>query len=124
MEKRSFTRVMFQTDAVVSYEGGTISGKVENLSMNGMFLRTPEKIPRDTLLAIRVSLSGATSELSIQLKGIVVRPGEDGAAIQFKEMDLDSFIHLKNVVAYNCGDEGEVMEEVYKHIEQKKHEEF
>ena len=120
MEKRNFTRVLFQTEAVVTYEERKIEGEVENLSMNGMFLRTFEKIPQNAPLEIKISLSGASSELCIELKGFVVRQADDGVAIQFKEMDLDSFIHLKNTVAYNRGDEGEVMGEVYKFIERKK----
>ena len=88
--------------------------------MNGMFLRTIEKVPTDAPLEIKISLSGASSELCIELKGFVVRQGDDGVAIQFKEMDLDSFIHLKNTVAYNRGDEGGIKDEVYKFIERKK----
>lgn len=99
-------------------------GEVENLSMNGMFLRTGEKAGKDESLEIKISLSGASSELCIDLKGVVIRQADDGLAIQFKEMDLDSFIHLKNTVAYNRGDEGEIMEEVYKFIESKKSHDF
>lgn len=120
MEKRCFTRVPFQTEGIVNFAGSQIRGEVENLSMNGMFLKTDEKVPEGQQMDIKVCLSGASSELSIDLKGFVVRQGEDGLAIQFKEMDLDSFIHLKNTVAYNRGDEGEVMEEVYKFIERRK----
>ena len=120
MEKRNFTRVLFQTEAVVMYGEREIRGEVENLSMNGMFLRTTEKIPRDEPLEIKICLSGASSELAIDLKGSVVRQADDGVAVQFKEMDLDSFIHLKNTVAYNRGDESEIMEEVHKFIERKK----
>jgi hypothetical protein len=120
MEKRNFTRVVFRTEALVTIEGRQIRGEVENLSMNGMFLRTTEKVARDESLDIKICLSGASSELSIDLKGNVIRQDDDGIAIQFRGMDLDSFIHLKNTVAYNRGDENEIMEEVYKSIERKK----
>lgn len=120
MEKRNFTRVLFQTEAVVGFADREIRGEIENLSMNGMFLLTSEKVTENEALEIKISLSGASSELSIDLKGTVVRQTPRGVAIQFKEMDLDSFIHLKNTVAYNRGDENEIMEEVYKFIERKK----
>jgi len=35
----------------------------------------------------------------------------DGVALQFAQVDLDSFVHLKNIVAYNSGGEDKIMEE-------------
>jgi len=120
MEKRVFSRILFQAEAVVEYGGETIKGQVENLSLNGMFLKTHEKISQDEAVEIKIFLSGASSDLSINLRGAVVRLDSDGVAIQFKEMDLDSFVHLKNILTYNRGDESEVMEEFYRFLERKK----
>lgn len=114
MEKRDFTRVTFKTEAVVDYKGREIRGEVKNLSLKGMFLLTPEKIEKNEEVSAKISLSGASSALFISVTGIVVRVEEDGLAFQLTGMDLDSFIHLKNVISYNEGDEGKIMEEFFK----------
>lgn len=114
MEKRDFTRITFKTEAIVSLKDQEIRGEVKNLSLKGMFLLTPKKIDMNEEATIKILLSGASSELFISVTGLVVRVEENGVAFQLTGMDLDSFIHLKNVIAYNEGDEGKVMEEFFK----------
>lgn len=116
MEKRGFTRVSFRTEATVEFKDQTIRGEVENLSLKGMFLKTPEKMKKNEEVSIKILLSGTSSELFINVKGVVVRSESNGAGFQFNGMDLDSFIHLKNVIAYNEGDEGKIMDEFFRYM--------
>jgi hypothetical protein len=116
MEKRNCTRVLFQSEAIVLYKDQTLRGKVENLSLNGMFLRADEKIPLNEAVEIEVLLSGASSKLTVNLQGVVVRQDEDGIAIQVVGMDLDSFIHFKNIITYITGEEREIMNEFHKYV--------
>jgi hypothetical protein len=100
MEKRNRPRVVFDSQADIAYNGNTISCEIENLSMEGMFLQTNEKIPEKTEVNASIQLSGSTTNLCIDLKGTVVRCEKNGIAIKFNEIELDSFIHLRNVVSY------------------------
>ena len=111
MEKRNFTRIAFQTEATVVSGDMEIKGQVENLSMNGMFLRTPDRVPINAAADIRIFLSGASPAISVDVKGRPLRHEAEGIAVQFDEMDLDSFIHLRNIVAYNRGEDDNVTEE-------------
>ncbi len=112
MEKRQFKRVVFRTEAIVHYGDKTFTGEVTDLSLRGMFVRLPLDIPLGQAVKAKILLSGSTSELSIQVDGIVVRhQGENGIGIEFHEMDADSFVHLRNVVIYNSGDAAQVMDE-------------
>jgi len=108
MKRRHFTRVPFKTKAVVKYKNREVSGEIENLSLKGMFLRTSQKIAIDEVVEIEVCLSGSSSRLSMNLNGIVRWHNDEGLGIQIKDIDLDSFIHLRNVVSYNTGDEDAV----------------
>jgi hypothetical protein len=117
MEKRRYKRVAFGTEAVVRSEGVSISGTVSNLSMKGMFVTTKESLPGDNILEIEIVLSGSSSKLAIEVKGKLIRQTEEGIAVEFTEMDLDSFMHLKNVVAYNSEDADAVEEEYHKSID-------
>lgn len=111
MERRKFRRVPFEVTAAVQTGLINISGMVDNLSMGGMFLATGETIPGDSSLEISIILSGSSSMLSIGLKGRLVRQNEEGIAVEFLEMDLDSFIHLRNIVVQNSDDPDAVYEE-------------
>lgn len=61
-------------------------------------------------------LSGSTSQLTVEAKGKVLRSDDRGIAVQFDEIDLDSFIHLRNIVALNEGDMDRIMQEFYQHL--------
>ena len=63
-----------------------------------------------------IYMEGTTSRLKIKVKGRVLRSDESGTAIVFKSVDIDSFIHLKNIVAYNEGDEEKIMKEFFNSI--------
>lgn len=101
MDKRSFSRIHFQTEAIVRYRDREIACEVVNLRLNGAFLSIPDKIPLGEEVDAKILLSGTSSELSVKVKGKIIRLNDDGLALQFTGMDLDSFIHLKNIVAYN-----------------------
>jgi hypothetical protein len=105
--------------ATVQADHVTISGLVDNLSMKGMFLKTQESLPGDGLLEISIVLSGASSLLSIKVKGCAVRQTDEGIAVEFQEMDIDSFVHLKNVVALNSDDADAFYEEYYQAVTPK-----
>ena len=116
MERRKYRRVPFEVMAAVQTDLINFSGVVDNLSMRGMFLSTEKTIEGDSPLEISIILSGSSSTLSIRTKGRLVRRTETGIAVEFGEMDLDSFIHLRNIVAQNSSDPDAVYEEYYQSI--------
>jgi len=46
-----------------------------------------------------------------------VRSDQNGLAVLFQEIDVESFIHLRSVVGYNEGNEEKIMREFYDLIE-------
>ncbi len=116
MEKRELTRVSFNIEATVKYQKRTFRGKVENLSLKGMFIQTNEKIDPQNKIDITIHLAGESSELEINLIGIVVRETPGGIGVQFEKVDLDSFIHLRSIVSYNSGDDDRIMDEFFTFI--------
>ncbi|MGA2027663.1 MAG: PilZ domain-containing protein [Syntrophobacteraceae bacterium] len=115
MERRKNRRVPFQVEATVQIGQSSIKGTVDNLSMKGMFL-AGETLSGGSPLEISISLSGSSSLLSMELKGRAVRLTEAGIAIEFQEMDLDSFTHLRNIVAQNTDDPDDAYEEYCRSI--------
>jgi len=116
---RRFSRVPFRVSATVKTADRQFYGNVENLSMNGMFLCTAERLPESEPVEITIVLSGTSPELFVGFTGKVSREAENGIAFSFEKIDLDSYTHLKNIIAYNSEDAEKVMEEIYHSIDEK-----
>jgi len=104
MEKRHGSRVPFKTEAEITVGGATIKGEIKNLSLNGLFLLTDNILDTGLSVDVAIELSGSSTKLTISLKGIVTRQEENGISLKFDEMELDSFIHLKNILHYSNKD--------------------
>jgi hypothetical protein len=110
-EKRNTVRVPFHVRSVVKHQDRIIEGEVENLSTGGMLLKTPDKIGAGEAVMISIFLYGSSSHLALNIAGTIVRHTGASVAIKFTELDLDSFIHLRNIVSRNALDEERVIKE-------------
>jgi hypothetical protein len=119
MNQREFTRVALHSTAQVRFGDESITGEIENLSLTGTFVKTPAQIPVDTEVQITIMLAGASSELSVNVKGKVVRTEADGFGVRFVGMNLDSFFHLRSFFVARDMDEDQVRKEYQDHIKNK-----
>ena len=106
MEKRRFTRVDFQTSATVrSPDGRELRGQVENLSLKGLFVVSPEPVVEGLDVEVLLELSGNESRFILDLKGRVVRRETRGFAVDLvlKGIDIDTLTHLRYIIDYNLG---------------------
>lgn len=105
-EKRRSTRVEFSAEAVLRTLEAEVSAPADtrDISIQGLYLRTDQKPPLDALCDVEIRLSGSSSDLSIRVKGRVVRHDEAGVAVLFEGVDFDSYFHLKNLLLYNAAD--------------------
>ena len=119
MSTRKFSRVPFHVVATVKVAGRQFQGAVENLSMTGMFLVTTEQFTVGETAEITIVLTGTMPEIVVSFNGIVTRVAENGVGFTFDKLDLDSYMHLKNIIAYNIDDAEKVMEEIGNSIDEK-----
>ncbi len=108
VDRRKNIRVVFNVSADVT-ESGSQGRKIHcedtrDISLKGAYLLTNEPFPDGTECAIDLLLEGSSSKLTLHIKGKVVRSDNDGMAVNFTDMDVDSLIHLKNILYYNSGD--------------------
>jgi len=104
-EKRQFTRVPFRTEAKILTSSRVISSnKLRNISLGGAFVEVHEHLPEGEPCVLSVDLIGAASLLRIQVDGHVVRVEEDGIAVKFTKIDLDSLIHLRHLIKVHAMD--------------------
>lgn len=117
VNNRNFSRVNFTMDALVTQAEKTVRGEVKNVSLQGMYVETGEKLADDLPVDVSIHLSGANPELVIKATGSVVRTDDHGIAVKFIKIDVDSFAHLRNVVSYQCGDGDKVIGEFFKYLD-------
>lgn len=110
-EKRCFSRVDFKVNALLQGEGVALKGSVKDLSLHGAFLETDQLLPVGTGVEITIYLSGTTEPVVINVSGSVVRSGDGGLGCVFEKMDLDSFAHLRSIIAYQGVSDDQVLTE-------------
>jgi len=119
MSTRKFSRVRFNVEATIKAGERQFQGGVENLSMTGMFLVTEERLAEGEPVEITVILTGTSPPISVNFNGRVSRMIGNGMGFVFEKIDLDSYMHLKNIVAYNIDDAEKVLEEICHSIDEK-----
>ena len=116
MGRRSFTRVRFRSLAVVKSRHTEIKGAIEDLSLNGVKLKTTKRFDLGVEVQIRILFRSHFSELWVEILGVVIRHDGNGMVIQFTNMSLDSYIHLRNVISHRLYDGCKVFEEFFAHM--------
>lgn len=116
--KRDFSRVAIEYKATMSISGVIINGQVMNLSMKGAFFISNSHIPKDAIVQLTVAIQEDPA-ISISGKGKVVRLAENGVGVEITELDIDSYMELKNILTYNSQDSSLVEQEIIKSIAKK-----
>ena len=111
MEQRHFSRVDYHVHAVITCNGDSFPADVENLSLHGMLVKSERVLPVGSKVEITISLADADPTVEIHLNGIVVRSQEGELGFKFERIELDSFVHLRNIVSIAKGDADSVMDE-------------
>lgn len=110
--QREFTRVTVAIHAELRVGGIVIiHGKLANLSFNGLLLRCDATLPEQTPCLVFLHLDGGQGGPTIEAQGVVVRHEPHTIAVQFIELiGRDSVQHLRNLVLYNSGAQGDFVE--------------
>ncbi|MFH1217803.1 MAG: PilZ domain-containing protein [Pseudomonadota bacterium] len=105
MERRKNARVKFHVTASVRCgEIGFEHLAIRDLSLTGVYLRGLTGCGVGDRCGVSLFLSGTDKELKLSMQGEVVRLGKNGAGVRFDELDIDTFLHLKNIVYFNADD--------------------
>ncbi len=76
-----------------------------DISMSGIRLSTREAIPpAETPCQVTIVLGGSENPVIIEAKGKMVRSQEGSLAVEFTELDLDSYHHLQQLIVNNADD--------------------
>ena len=111
--RRKNSRIPFQTTITLDFPQINYQEcETRDLSLKGVFVMGITDREMGEQCDVSLHLEGASSKLSLKMKGEVVRIEPDGIALHFYETDLDSFYHLKNILYYNMGNPEKLEEEL------------
>ncbi|MGD9731953.1 MAG: PilZ domain-containing protein [Desulfamplus sp.] len=104
--RRHYVRVPFIAKVVLIYSNSEvdITGCLANLSMKGLFVKTQKKVSPGMECNVKIILSGGDEPVELLIQSRVIRVEDDGIALLFDAMELDTYTHLKNIVQYNSPD--------------------
>ncbi|MBF0427759.1 MAG: PilZ domain-containing protein [Magnetococcales bacterium] len=110
-DRRAFSRVGYQHDITLKDDGGALyHGVFHDISLKGM-LFIGDILPPNGAIVSGFLILG---EIKLPIKGVVINSQlTRGAAISFQEMDVESFSHLRRLVALNMGDSDAIDEEFF-----------
>lgn len=115
-EKRRFTRVQFRVQAEITINDVKYTtDQIKNLSIGGCLLPINADLNAGSECILKILMSGASSELTLEVAGKIIRCDQGEAAIKFTGIDPDSLMHLHNIVLYNSSDAQSVEEEIQRH---------
>ncbi len=119
-DRRRFLRVSYSTSAILTDEkGNQVSGNIRNLSLKGAFVEAEDSVDIDSPVKVEINVASLSSSLNLSLMGKIVRKDSRGVGVEFTEMDIDTFVHLKSIVALNHGDLDTIEDEFHKFLQSR-----
>ena len=120
---REFTRVSIRVEAqITAGEETIVSDQTRDVSMSGIFICCYKELAEGSPCDVILLLGDEADPMRIEAKGKVERAVNNGLAIAFTEIGLDSYEHLQNLVLYNSQNAGQVEKEIKSHIGLKRRE--
>lgn len=105
IERRRFSRIVYQTQATLTQGSSTVEALVGDLSLHGLLVTCEQATQLDTDKQVDVKFSLAGSDVTIQLVGNIVGLNNNVVRISIDHIDIESIGHLKRLVELNVGDD-------------------
>lgn len=107
--KRRFIRVDIVQQARLDFEDTSYDPcQIKDLSLTGMFVSGSFNQQPGDICTIRYSQTGSSSHFYFKATAKIVRAADDGIAIDFKSMPLDSYMLLQTTLLYEALDPLEI----------------
>ena len=97
-DRRNFTRIPSQLEAVWESSGGAVPAKLRNISQSGAFLQADIQATRGDEACLR--MFNGVDELSVKARVVRACTDEDGYGIRFIGMDLELRRAIANLLLW------------------------
>jgi hypothetical protein len=117
-EKRYLTRISYTKRATIGCQHVEIDGETVNISLNGILVRCFSKPGIKSAETVHVSLFERESAVAdaIAVDCVVTRMEKNTIALQYKAIDYDTLMRLKQVVGELYGNQALIEEEFQRFI--------
>ncbi|MEF1255584.1 MULTISPECIES: PilZ domain-containing protein [unclassified Vibrio] len=105
IERRRFSRIVYQAQAVLTQESVEVIALVSDLSLHGLLLTSDQSDLLDVGKQVDVEFSLPGSDVTIQLVGNIVGLNNNVIRLSIDHIDIESIGHLKRLVELNVGDD-------------------
>ena len=104
-ERRRFTRVPFEASVSVSNPSGKWTGKLLDISLNGVLISQPQNWRSTENTQYLLEIHPADDVFQIRMEVTVSHHENETVGLQCNHIDIDSISHLRRLVELNVGDE-------------------
>ena len=111
-EQRHFQRVPFATGSTIEFGGEQHEAEVVDICLKGALLKLsgPTSHQRGEPCAVSIALAG--TDAAIQFEAEVAHLRDQFLGVKLLKIDIDSMIHLRNIVELNTADPDQVRKEL------------
>jgi hypothetical protein len=100
MENRFFRRVDLNHRIDALAQDGTFQGRLENISLGGLFIKTKKCISPGDEIEINIPLRNDFTISKFTARLTAIRSEDRGAAFKFRELDPKNFWILQSFISY------------------------
>ncbi|MFM2641553.1 PilZ domain-containing protein [Vibrio chagasii] len=112
IERRQFSRVIYQVPTEISQGQVNVSGSVQDLSLHGLLIQCEELQQLNQENPVHVSFKLTNSDINIQLEATIVSTINTSMRLRIEHLDIDSISYLKRLVELNVGDDDLLYREI------------
>jgi len=120
--RRQYTRVPVSRNVHLVFGTKEYTYPLANLSLSGMYVQGDIQQQPGDICTISLTASRSGTEIAVSAVGYVVRVDQDGAALRFSSMSMDSFLFLQTILLYEADDPVLIGAESIKHTAFEKEE--
>jgi hypothetical protein len=115
--QREFTRVPVHIwGTLKDGKRELVTAEITSLSLRGCYASTFEALPKGEVHSLMLFTEDDKKALHITVKARIASSSEDGMGIEFTEMPLESYDHLRKLVLLNASDPDRVEKEFRDHL--------
>ncbi|MDE1220056.1 PilZ domain-containing protein [Vibrio aestuarianus] len=105
IERRRFSRIIYQMPAIVVQGSHHIATTIQDLSLHGLLLSSPKSDKLNINETAQVEFTLPESDITISLVANLISINNNVIRAIIDHIDIDSIAHLRRLVELNVGDD-------------------
>lgn len=98
MGKRRFSRVSFAEKSIIEFQGSSFDVDILNISLKGALVQLADGFTCRQGDNWKLSFQLGNSDIVMEFMAVVVHTSGSQAGVKFLETDLNTMIHLRNLM--------------------------